>query len=339
MLKSDAFIKRELEDIARTEGSAKAAEHVAQAKLELETRKKQRKKLSHIEKAVTIAILSTLAGGFLWGLAGTIAKFLMDDYRINPLWLVCVRSFFASWLFLIVALTRQRSGLVRLLKTPIDLVKVALYALLGVFMSQLAYLMTINITNSATATLLQCLYLLILLGHSCVSFKRAPRFREVLGVAMALVGTYLISTGGNAGQVTIPFLGLIWGLITALAAALMVILPRRLIKEYGNFSVNGLAMLMVGVCFSTYFQPWNKMPSIDAVGLFWLVTIIVMGTFGAYAMYMQGLTTLGPMRVGLLGMIEPVVAMISSVLWLHINFLPGEVFGLVLILLMIWLTS
>ena len=51
----------------------------------------------------TRGVVLTLIGGTCWGFSGTCAKFLMDGYGVDPVWLVCVRQFFASWLFLALA--------------------------------------------------------------------------------------------------------------------------------------------------------------------------------------------------------------------------------------------
>ena len=54
-------------------------------------------------------IVATLVGGTFWGLNGTVSKWLMDTYAIDPLWLVCLRELTACWLFLAAAAaTRAR---------------------------------------------------------------------------------------------------------------------------------------------------------------------------------------------------------------------------------------
>ena len=61
----------------------------------------------------TRGVVLALIGGTCWGFSGTCAKFLMDSYAVDPVWLVCVRQLAASVLFLAYAATppiRVRGG-------------------------------------------------------------------------------------------------------------------------------------------------------------------------------------------------------------------------------------
>ena len=56
----------------------------------------------------TRGVVLTLIGGTFWGVSGTCAKFLMDGYGLDPVWIVAVRQFFAGWLFLALACASPR---------------------------------------------------------------------------------------------------------------------------------------------------------------------------------------------------------------------------------------
>ena len=168
---------------------------------------------------------------------------------------------------------------------------------------------------------------------------RRPRRREILGVGLALVGTYLVATGGNPGQLNLPPEGLAWGLGCAVAAACLSILPAAPMARWGNFTVNGLAFLFSGLALSAWYRPWEHMPALDGLAIAVLVLCVVVGTFGAYALYLQGVKDAGSMRASLLGTIEPVTATIASVVWLATPFSPAEIVGFVLIIVMVYLTA
>ena len=44
-------------------------------------------------------MLCVLIGGAAWGAFGTAAKYLLDVYHVEPLWLIDVREFFSALLF------------------------------------------------------------------------------------------------------------------------------------------------------------------------------------------------------------------------------------------------
>ena len=81
------------------------------------------------------------------------------------------------------------------------------------------------------------------------------------------------------------------------------------------------------------------MPALDGVALAVLALCVVVGTFGAYALYLQGVKDAGSMRASLLGTIEPVTATIATVVWLATPFSPAEIVGFALIIVMVYLTA
>lgn len=292
-------------------------------------------------RRVRRGIVATLVGGTFWGLNGTVSKWLMDAYAIDPLWLVCVRELSACWLFLAAAAvtSRGREQLAGVWRHPRDLLAILGVSLGAILFSQVAYLEAIDWTNSATATIMQSLGTVLVLAFVCVSTRRRPRRREALGVALALVGTYLVATGGNPGSLSLPPEGLFWGLACAGAAACLSILPARPMARWGNFTVNGLAFLVSGLILSAAYRPWEHMPELDALAVAVLAGCVVVGTFGAYALYLQGVHDAGSMRASLLGTIEPVTATVATVAWLGTSFSPAEIVGFGLIIAMVYLTA
>ncbi len=292
-------------------------------------------------RIVRRGIVATLVGGTFWGLNGTVSKWLMDAYAIDPLWLVCVRELTACWLFLAAAAvtSKGRGQLAGVLRSPRGLAQVVAVSFGAVLFSQVAYLEAIDWTNSATATIMQSLGMVLVLAYVCLKVRRRPRRREILGVGLALVGTYLVATGGNPGQLNLPPEGLAWGLGCAAAAACLSILPAAPMARWGNFTVNGLAFLISGAVLSAWYRPWEHMPALDGVAIAVLALCVVVGTFGAYALYLQGVKDAGSMRASLLGTIEPVTATIATVVWLGTPFSPAEIVGFALIIVMVYLTA
>ena len=286
-------------------------------------------------------IVATLVGGTLWGLNGTVSKWLMDTYAIDPLWLVCVRELTACWLFLAAAAltARGREQLAGVLRSPSGLAQVLGVSFAAILFSQVAYLEAIDWTNSATATIMQSLGMVLVLAYVCIKMRRRPRRRELLGVGLALVGTYLVATGGNPGQLNLPPEGLAWGLGCAVAAACLAVLPAAPMARWGNFTVNGLAFLVSGAVLSAWYRPWEHMPALDGLAVAVLALCVVAGTFGAYALYLQGVKDAGSMRASLLGTIEPVTATVASVVWLATPFSGAELVGFALIIVMVYLTA
>ena len=188
-------------------------------------------------------VLATLVGGSFWGFSGTSASFLFDTYHVDTLWLMSVRQILAGLLFMAVVVTRDRERLIKLWTTVADRRQLLLFTAFGLLFNQFCYLSAVRLTNAGTATVLQCLQLVIIMGYTCVIDRRMPRTREVIGIGLALGGTFLIATGGDPTSLNISPLGLAAGLMCAVSAACMAVIPAKILPEYGSPIVTGSAML------------------------------------------------------------------------------------------------
>ena len=291
------------------------------------------------KKKIYRGMLFVLIGGASWGAFGTAAKYLLDTYHVDPMWLIDIRELCACWLFLGTAFAFDRKNLTTVIRKPKELTKIFVVSLFAILFSQVAYIYAVNATNSGTATIMQSLGMLGVLVFVCVVGKRWPRRREILGIVLALIGTYLLVTGGNPGTLSLPTAGIFWGVMCAFAQAALSILPKPLMEKWGSFTVNGLAFLFSGTLIAVFYQPWNHMPQLDAFGVLLVVIGVLVGTFLAYGLYLQGVKDAGSLRAVLLGTIEPVMATITTVLVLGITFSVADLIGFALILAMVVLTA
>lgn len=168
--------------------------------------------------------------------------------------------------------------------------------------------------------------------------RRMPRARETIGIGLALGGTFLIATGGDPTSLSISPLGLVAGLMCAVSAACMAVIPAKILPEYGSPIVTGSAMLTAGVVSCVFVQPWAHMPALDAAGIEALAVFVVIGSFFAYMLYMQGVKDIGSVRASLIGTVEPVSATITSAVMLGTVFLPTDLIGFAMIIVMMFLT-
>ncbi len=292
----------------------------------------------------TRGVVLTLIGGTFWGFSGTCAKFLMDGYGLDPVWIVAVRQFFAGWLFLALACASPRDreslrGLVAARGGGWRGLAMLVATAACMMLNSVCYNVAVKLTNSATATVLQTLALVVLMVYACVRARRSPRRRELAGLALALGGTFLIATGGDPSHLSMPLDGLLWGIATCFTYALYSAVPEGLLKRWGSPVVNAVTMLASGTVLMLATRPWESAPAFDAAGVAGVVAIVVVGTFLAYALYMQGVKDLGPLRASMLGTSEPIAATVFSVLWLGTTFAPTDLAGFVMIIVMVYLTA
>ena len=249
-----------------------------------------------------------------------------------------VRQVIAGLLFMFVVLRKDRDRLIELWTTPADRKQLILFTIFGLLFNQLCYLSAVRLTNAGTATVFQCLQLVVVMGYACVTAHRLPRTREALGILLALGGTFLIATGGDPSTLNISPMGLLSGLLCAVGGACIAIIPAGILNKYGSPVVTGSAMLSAGIVMSIFTQPWAHMPALGPSGVGALAIFIVVGSFFAYMFYMQGVKEIGSVHASLLGTMEPVSATITSALMLGTVFLPTDLAGFAMIIAMVFLT-
>ena len=280
--------------------------------------------LEQTPKSLLIGTGMTLLGGAMWGMNSTVAKLLMRDYQLDPIWLSCVRALFASLIFLVGSAITTPQKLAGAVKDVKSYPKYLVTTLTCVLLVQVSYLMTIDWTNSGTATVLQTLNLIFVLAWVCLRGKRLPLKRELVGVLLAFAGTFLIATGGNFASLSLPWQGLAWGLV-------------MLMLKWGNMTINGITFLMSGLILCPFAQPWANIPALDARGMLLLLYAIVCGTFLAFWLYMAGVMRVGAVRATMLGTSEPVMATVTAVAWAGEAFTFTDLTGFAMIIIMVFL--
>ena len=189
-------------------------------------------------------------------------------------------------LFMVYILLFARDGLKKLLRRPRHLLTLAGFALFGMITNQLFYLLAVRMTNPGTATVMQCLQIVIIMVYSCVTSRRMPRRRDHRH-GPGVLGTLLIATGGDPTTLSIPPWALPWACSALSAGRAFASFPPRS-RQYGSMTVTGLAMFGAGIGMSAVVRPWQNMPVMDGTGWFALALLTVVGSFLAYSLYMQG---------------------------------------------------
>ena len=295
-----------------------------------------------------IGVLSTLVGASLWGFSGTCSQFLLANYAISSLFITLARMVGSALIFLVIILARNRSVISEIMRDRASRRQLMLFGVFGLFMSQITYVITIGYTNAGTATVLQSTNIVMIMVIICIAARRAPRAAELVGLVLAFVATVLVATKGDLGSISIPAAGLAWGLLSAVAAAGYSMLPKPLYPKRGSFTVVGLGMAVGGVVAAALWGFAFAFPSIDSVasagnpmgtalvpaldawGVGVLAVIIVFGTFGAFYLFLNGISMVGPVQGSQLGAIEPVSATVCSALIMGTTFLAADWVGLVL---------
>ena len=110
------------------------------------------------------------------------------------------------------------------------------------------------------------------------------------------------------------------------------LLSGDLLRHYGVYAVVGYAMLLAGVAMLPFVRPWSYAVPFDQGTVLATAGVVVIGTAIAFSLYLKGVSIVGPFMGSLLGMMEPITAVIVSLLFLHAKFQGIDLIGFALIL-------
>jgi len=283
--------------------------------------------------------LCSAFGGVFWGVSGACGQYLFETFGVPPIWLVCVRTLMGGGILTLLILPKYGRGLLALVRQPRELAKLAVFGLFGLLMCQYAYLTAIGYSNAGTTTVLQTLSLVLVMLIICAHTRTLPSRIQIAALLLALAGTFILATGGNPGQMSLSVRGLFWGLLTAVAATTYTLLPRVLVRRWGQLMVTGAGMVIGGVFINLAARSWRYSVNLPWQGWLAVAGAVILGSTLAFPMFMQGISDIGPVKSSMLAATEPVSATVCSALWLRTAFSPADLIGFLLILATIFLLA
>lgn len=281
--------------------------------------------------------LMTLGGGTLWGFSGTCGQYLLQAKGIPAEWLVAVRLLTSGMVLLAICLFRRDKNVWRVWKR--DTPGMLIFGMLGMSACQYTYFAAITYSNAGTATVLEYLSPVLVLLYLCLRERRRPRLLEIVCIALALAGTFLIATHGHPGSMALSEKALFWGLLAAAALSLYTVQPVRLLERYGAMAVTAWGMLLGGATLMAVFRPWRFNVTLDAQALGALAIVILIGSVLAFTIHLEGIRCVGPKKGSLFSSVEPVSATVFAVLLMGASFQPMDLAGFACILSTIFLLS
>jgi drug/metabolite transporter (DMT)-like permease len=263
-------------------------------------------------------LFATIIGVSFWGLSGTAAQGLLQIFNFPVIGLLGVRLLSSGTILFAIfrPATPEKKEFFKLLP-------LALFGFLG---SQLTYLVAIQYSNAATATLLQFLFLPIVAGYEALSGVIRWSRRWTLVIGLSVVGTILLVGAVSDGsfQLLVTEIGLVSGLLAAVSAAFYSLSSRQIVREKGPWWLVTWGFLLAGaICFpfgilslSTYKLPPQLESSLDVI--FLVLFVIVFGTMLSYGLFLSGLRKLSATEVGVISSFEPIMAAVAAYVFLGV---------------------
>ncbi|MGE7274096.1 DMT family transporter [Brevibacillus panacihumi] len=263
-------------------------------------------------------ILLVIIGAIFWGIGGTVSKKLFQQYAIDVNWLVTTRLLIAGFLLLTVQFfAKGRSQITGVWKNRRAAVQLIVFGLLGMLAVQYTYLASIKHGNAAVATLLQYLAPVMIIIYLILRKQIVLTRQDLLTVSLALVGCIFLLTDGSLSQLSVPTPAIVWGILSGIALAFYTLYAVSLLKQYDSLVIVGWAMIIGGFALSFIHPPWQmNFSSMTIAAHLYVGFVIVFGTMVAFWFYIESLQNLSPKETSLLGSLEPLAAVLTTVFWL-----------------------
>lgn len=284
-------------------------------------------------------VIFSACGAVCWGLSGVCSQYLFTSYGVDAGWLTAVRMLLSGIVLLSLSALRGPRALFAVFRRRADLLWLAAYAILGLLLCQYTYLAAIEHSNSATATVLQSLNVVMMAVFMAARRREGLRRSQVLALVCALTGTFLVATHGRPGEMALSAAGLAFGLVSALGVVTYTLFSRPIAERYGSALVTGWGMLVGGVVLGAAVSVWDLPAGLDLEAAAFIAFIALVGTAGGFSVFLLGVRFIGPEKATLIGCLEPATAAVVSALWLHTSFGAAELAGFALIMLTVFLSA
>jgi drug/metabolite transporter (DMT)-like permease len=287
----------------------------------------------------TSGMLFAIAAAVLFAFNGNVSKVVLLN-GLTSLELVSARS--AGTAVILLALTAARNpGALRVSRRELGFL--ALYGLTGIAMVQWLYFVAISRMPVGIALLFE--YTAPLMVALWVRFvQKAPvKSRLWLGLACALGGLALVAQFWRG--MTLDPIGLLSAVGAGAALACYYLMGEHGQRERDPISLMGFSFGFSAILWAVV-SPWQHFPfallghNVDLPGVLpghaplWLMVawIIVLGSVAPFLFVLFAVARLGPARVGLVGMLEPVGAGIIAWILLGESLNPVQILGTFVVL-------
>jgi len=285
-------------------------------------------------------IVLIVFGAMLWGATGPLMEWILSNYELSVPFMLTIRLLVAG-AGLLAYLKFKGKDIENIWRQSYWVKRLVIFAIFGMLGVQYAFVAAIDASNAVVATLLQFLAPIFVVLFVSWSLKKWPPKYQVIGIAGTLFGLFLLLTNGSLTNILLSPAALAWGIAVGLSFAFYTLYPRLLMEEWGVLLVVGWSMLIGGVILGIVSRVWLSDEWVllsDWKFCLLLLTVIVIGTV-AFVLFLSSMKYISAIETSILSSMEPLTAMIISVIWLQQVLGKWQLVGSVVMLVCVtWLS-
>ena len=272
-------------------------------------------------------IACAVTGGVFWGGSGVAGQYLLQDASFSTEWIVTVRLVFGGIILLLMDAMNHHGDIFRVWKSRQNMAELLFFGVFGLMAVSYSYFASIRYGNAAAATVLQYLMPAFMVIYTVLRYRKAPSGVQVGCVVLAMLGTFLLVTHGDLGTMSIPMPALLWGIAAGITGAIYTMAPKRMIREWRASLIVGWGMFIGGIATAVLLQPPLICGVWTGTSMFALSYLVLFGTVAAFGLYLNSTKYIQPSEAGVLASVEPLTAIILSVVLLGASFVAMDFLG------------
>jgi len=260
----------------------------------------------------------------LFAISGTSSKFLFNG-GITPYQLIQLRTTLA-FTCLLIWLCLRHSALLKISIT--DLPYFMALGIFGIGAAQFLYLFAISKINVAAAILLHYTGPVFVALYVVFVQRQKIGMTSVLAILGTLVGCFLVVGAYNLQLVALNRLGIISGMLAAVAFAIYSVLSEYGMRKYTPWTVLLYGMLFAALIWNVLHPPLEAMlHRYSAVQWGWIFFIGICGTVLPFGLYFEGIRRIRPTHASITATLEPISAGVVASIFLGEVMLPLQIIG------------
>ncbi|WP_059170511.1 DMT family transporter [Bacillus sp. FJAT-27445] len=275
-------------------------------------------------------------GAMLWGTTGPIMEWILSETKITVPFMLTIRMLVAGVL-LVGTLVISKKPVLEVWKNRYWAKHLIIYSIFGMLGLQYTFVSAIHASNAVMATLMQFSAPIFIIIFVSVKARKFPPGYQVIGILGTLAGLFLLLTNGSFNNLLVSKEALIWGVLLGLTFTFYTLHPIRLMNEWGVLIVVGWGMLVAGVALSFASQVWNsnEWGELADPKILALMTVLIIFGTAAFVLFLGSLKYITPVENSVLSSIEPLTAMLVSVIWLGVMLEGIQLLGAFLMLVFV----
>lgn len=276
-----------------------------------------------------IGYLYVTLAAILFAVSGTAAKFLFNR-GITSYQMIQLRVTLAFCGLLLGLLLYNRS----LLKIDLkDFFYFIFLGTLGIGAAQFFYLFAISKINVAAAILLHYTGPVFVTVYAAIFLHQRLTRNSILAILGTLVGCFLVVGAYNLDLLSLNRIGIIGGILAAVAFAIYSLLSEYGMRKYSPWTVLLYGLLFAALIWNMLHPPLNAiLQAYEPVEWFWILFIATGGTILPFGLYFEGINRIRATHASITATLEPISAGFIAALFLGETMAPLQILGGLLVI-------